>query len=75
MMDVAVIEANAMQLKESDRAILADRLIQSITPVGGTLQKAWNAEIGSRMEAYRAGRIQAVDGRAAMDALLERFAK
>ncbi len=75
MMDVAVIEANAMQLKESDRAILADRLIQSITPVSESLHKAWDTEINSRMEAFREGEIKAVDGPIAMDALLERFAK
>lgn len=75
MMDVALLEENAMQLRESDRAILADRLIQSITPVNRSLKNVWASEISSRMEAYRDGKIEAVDGRAAMDALLKRFAK
>lgn len=75
MLDVAVIEANAMELRESDRALLADRLIQSITPVSRPILNAWDREISSRMEAYRDGDIQAVEGRSAMNALLERFSK
>lgn len=75
MMDIALVEANAMQLRESDRALLADRLIRSITPVSPVIRQAWDDEISSRLSAYRAGEIQAVDGNSAMDALLIRFSR
>jgi putative addiction module component (TIGR02574 family) len=75
MMDIAVVEANAMQLRESDRALLADRLLDSITPLSLGIRQAWDDEISSRLSAYRAGEIQAVEGNAAMDVLLKRFSK
>ena len=74
-MDAAIIEAHAMQLTETDRAILADRLIHSIIPVREPILSAWNKEIDSRMAAYRSGKIEAIDGRVAMDELLKRFVK
>lgn len=75
MMDIAVVEANAMQLRESERALLADRLLKSITPVSPGIRQAWHDETSSRLSAYHAGEIQAVDGKTAMDALLKRFSK
>jgi putative addiction module component (TIGR02574 family) len=73
MIDTAIIEKEAMQLPEADRALLADRLIQSLSRTPATLRDAWVEEADARMNAYRAGKISAVDGPQAMAELRSRF--
>jgi putative addiction module component (TIGR02574 family) len=75
MIDAAIIEKQAMQLPEGDRALLADRLIESLSRVPAMLKDAWVAESDSRMAAYRNGDIAAVDGPKAMAELRLRCAK
>ena len=75
MMDTAVIEKQAMQLPDVDRALLADHLIESLSRVPLALKDAWVAEADSRVAAYRAGEIPALDGPKAMAELRSRFAR
>ena len=75
MIDSAILEKEAMQLPEVDRALLADRLIQSLSRMPSTLRDAWIKEADSRMNAYRAGKIAAVDGPQAIEELRSGFAK
>jgi len=75
MTDTAVIEKQAMQLPDVDRALLADHLIQSLSRVPAALKDAWVEEVESRMAAYRHGKIAAVDGPSAMAELRSRFAR
>ena len=75
MIDSAVLEKEAMQLPEVDRALLADRLIQSLSRTPSTLRDTWVEEADSRMSAYRAGKIAAVDGAQAVAELRSGFAK
>ena len=72
-MDAAIIEKEALQLPESSRALLADHLIQSLRLVTPDLCETWVREADSRMAAYRAGEIAAVDGPAAMAKLRAQF--
>lgn len=75
MIDTAIIEKEAMQLPEADRALLADRLIRSLSRTPSALTDAWIDEADSRMNAYHAGRITAVDGPKAIAELRSRFGK
>lgn len=74
-MDSVIIEKEALLLPDGMRALLADRLLESLSPAPPGLREAWIMESDSRMEAFREGRIQAVDGPAAMAELQARFAK
>ena len=74
-MDPAIIEKEALLLPEAQRALLADRLIESISPVPPELREAWVREVEERMEAYRIGKISTVDGPQALRDLRSRFAK
>ena len=58
-MDLAVIEKQALQLSPTDRALLADHLLQSLE--GSSVLEAWVSESADRMAAYDRGEIQARD--------------
>ena len=73
MIDSAIIEKKAMQLPEVDRALLADRLIQSLSRTPVRLREAWVEEADIRMNAYRAGKVTAIDGPQAMAELRSKF--
>jgi putative addiction module component (TIGR02574 family) len=74
-MDAALIEKEALQMPDLKRAQLADRLLQSISPVTSELQQAWATEADDRMEAYRAGKIAAIDGPQALADLRQRWVR
>ena len=75
MVEAAIIEKEAMQLSDAQRAVLAERLLESISPTSGKLRTAWAEEAGDRMGAYRDGEISATDGPGAMEELRKRFAE
>jgi putative addiction module component (TIGR02574 family) len=62
MIDTAIVEKQAMQLPDADRALLADHLVESLSCVPAALKDAWVEEVERRMLAYRQGKITAVDG-------------
>jgi predicted naringenin-chalcone synthase len=62
MSDPVIIENEALQLSAIERARLADRLIQSISHTPSELQALWASEADERMEAFKSGEIEAVDG-------------
>jgi putative addiction module component (TIGR02574 family) len=72
-MEAVIIEKEALQLSDCERAVLADRLLASLSrrPVG--LDDAWLREADERMTAYREGRIEAVPGPEAMTDLRREF--
>ena len=74
-MDATIIEKNALKLDEFQRALLADRLLDSIIPIPRNLSESWIAESENRMEAYQSGEISAVDGPQAMAELKVRYGK
>lgn len=55
-------EKEALNLSEIDRALLANRLIESISRPPDHILKAWAEEANSRSDAYRAGKVSAIDG-------------
>ena len=75
MIDAAIIEKEAMKLPDTQRALLADRLLESINPTSNSLQAAWVRESDDRLSCFRNGEIPAVDGPQAMAELRERFAR
>ena len=68
-----MIEKEALQLPDCERAVLADRLLASLSrrPVG--LDDAWLREADERMTAYREGKIDAVPGPEALAELRREF--
>ena len=74
-MDAAILEKEALQLPDGERAILAERLLESLSQVTAETRSAWISEADSRMEAFRTGKIQAIDGPQAMEELRSRFRK
>ena len=72
-MDVAIIENNALKLDEFQRALLADRLLDSIIPISKNLRQSWIEESENRLKAYQAKDISAVDGPQVIAELSERY--
>jgi len=74
-MDAAILEKEALLLPDTERALLVERLMESISPSPSALREAWVREADERMRAFRDGEISAVDGPQAMAALRSRFSK
>ncbi len=74
-MDAALIEKQALLLPETERALLVERLMESISPCPSALRKAWIREADQRMRAFREGEITAVDGPQALAELRAQFSK
>jgi hypothetical protein len=74
-MDAAIIEREALQLSEAERAVLADHLLASLSRTTSEIRDAWVREADDRMRAFREGEIAAVDGPQAMAELRARFPK
>ena len=67
LMEAAVLEREALRLTTAERALLADRLLQTLGCEDASVMAAWAAEAERRFEAYKRGEIQAVDGPLAME--------
>lgn len=63
-MEPAILEHEALNLPEAQRAVLIERLIQSLTEPGDDRSEVWLQESISRYEAYKDGLLEAVDGEA-----------
>jgi len=74
-MDMVFIENEAMGLAAYERAILADRLLQSILPISDVRQKMWEEESEDRLAAYRSGELVAIEGENAMAELQAKYSK
>ncbi|MCX6877588.1 MAG: addiction module protein [Verrucomicrobia bacterium] len=72
-MDPAILQKEALRLPESERALLADRLLESLSRTPPELEAAWLREADARMAAFMEERIEAVDGLRAMAELRARF--
>lgn len=72
-MDAVILQEEALQLPERDRALLADKLLASLSPTSPEIEQAWIRETNDRLDAFRQGQIQAVDGEEAMADLKARF--
>ncbi|MCP5543338.1 MAG: addiction module protein [Akkermansiaceae bacterium] len=72
-MEAVIIEKEALQLPDIERAVLADRLLASLSHTPAELEDAWIREAESRLAGFRKGEIEAVSGPDAMAELRKRF--
>jgi len=72
-MDAAVLQKEALQLPDKDRALLADTLLASLSPTPPEVEAAWAREADERLQAFQAGELDAVEGRSALTALRAKF--
>ena len=68
-----MIEKEALFLPDAERALLADRLIESLSCTPPELKASWIRESSERMDAFHRGEIEAVDGPSAIAELKKRF--
>ena len=68
-----MIEKEALQLPDCERAVLADRLLASLSRRPAGLDETWLREADERMAAYREGRIEAVSGPEALAELRKKY--
>jgi putative addiction module component (TIGR02574 family) len=72
-MEAVIIEKEALQLSDCERAVLADRLLASLSRKPAGLDDSWLREADDRMKAYHEGMIEAVDGPEAMAEMRRAF--
>ena len=68
-MEAATIEKEAMNLSEAQRALLADRLLQTIGIEDEARVKRWGDESERRLKAIEEGRLPTDDGPAVLEGL------
>lgn len=71
-MDAAIIEKEALNLSEPERALLADRLLQTVGSENEARLEKWANEAEHRLEAIRKGQLKTDDGDAVMARLRAR---
>jgi putative addiction module component (TIGR02574 family) len=75
-MDEAILQKEALKLPVQERALLADALLSSLdTEASREVERAWAEEAEDRYQAYRAGKLEAIDGSAAIKDLRSRLAQ
>ena len=72
-MDAAILEKEALLLPDRERAVLVDRLLESLSRRSSDLEAAWIREVDRRLDAFGKGRIGAISGPEAMSELRARF--
>lgn len=72
-MDAAILEKEALLLPDGERAVLVDRLLESLSRRSSELEAAWIREADRRLEAFGKGQIGAVSGPEAMSELRAKF--
>ncbi len=72
-MEAAVLENEAFKLTAPQRALLADRLMQTLGEPCECVMKAWAAEGERRLAAFQSGEIVAEDGESVVESLRRRF--
>ena len=73
MMDVPTIEREALALTVAERALLVDRLSQSLGLVDAERMERWGQEAEQRLQAFERGEIAATDGPEAVAAIRRRL--
>ena len=72
-MDAATIERAALSLTVAERALLADRLLQTLDQEDPERMERWGREADRRLEAFERGEIASVDGPEAVAAIRSRL--
>lgn len=72
-MEAVIIEKEALQLSDCERAVLADRLLASLSRKPAGLDDSWLREADDRMKAFHEGTIKSVNGPEALAELRGEF--
>ena len=72
-MDIATLEREALTLTLAERALLADRLLQTLDQEDPGRMERWGREADQRLEAYERGKIASIDGAEAVAAIRRRL--
>ncbi len=74
-MRVEEIAEQALALPSEARALLADRLVESLDPAeDGIIHQLWAVEAQRRLQQLRSGAVQAVSGEEALASLRKKYA-
>jgi hypothetical protein len=73
-MDASVIENEALKLSAPQRALLADRLMQTLGLPAARVMQAWAKEGERRLAEVRTGKLASEDGEALLESLRKRLA-
>ena len=71
-MESAVLEKEALRLSNAERALLADKILESLSVESEDVRRAWAEEAERRLQAYEEGREEALDGPSVVAELRER---
>ncbi len=75
-MTVEQIAEEALTLPSEARALLADRLVESLDPAeDGYIRQLWAAEAQRRLEDMRSGRVKAIPGDEALERVRQAVAR
>ena len=73
-MKVEEITEEALALPSEARALLADRLVESLDPAeNGPLHQVWATEAKRRLQEFRSGAVQAIPGEDATAKLRKKY--
>jgi putative addiction module component (TIGR02574 family) len=72
-MEAAVLEKEALMLPMAERALLADRLLQTLEGEDESVMQAWADEAERRLELFRAGKMTALDGQTVVESIRKRL--
>lgn len=73
---VEQIAEEALALPIEARALLADRLVESLDPAeDGYIRQLWTAEAQRRLDDVRAGRVQTIPGDEALERVRRNLAR
>jgi hypothetical protein len=61
-MDAAIIEHEALALSAVERALLADRLLETLNVGNSSRMKLWGQEADRRLDLYEKGEASETDG-------------
>ena len=73
---VEEITDEALALPSEARALLADRLVESLDPAeDGQIHRLWVTEGQRRLEELRSGKVQSISGEVAIERLYAKYAR
>jgi hypothetical protein len=61
-MDAAIIEHEALALSAVERALLADRLLETLNVGNSSRMKLWGQEADRRLDLYEKGEVSEIEG-------------
>lgn len=61
-MDAAIIEHEALALSAVERALLADRLLETLNVGNSSRMKLWGQEADRRLDLYERGEVSEIEG-------------